>query len=46
MGSIRSLNNLIEIREEEDDYVSFFYFFCEESNTICGQVLSYSVYNF
>lgn len=34
MGSIRSLNNLIEIREEEDDYVSFFYFFCEKSNTI------------
>lgn len=34
VGSIRSLNNLIEIREEEDDYVSFFYFFCEESNTI------------
>lgn len=27
MGSIRSLNNLIEIREEEDDHVSFFYFF-------------------
>lgn len=47
MGSIRSLNNLIEIREEEDDYVSFFYFFVKNRiRFTCGQVLSYSVYNF